>query len=54
MTKERKQMLKLTAQDLLYYGYNFIYFYTTYCEREEKAQALEIWEKEREKMANTF
>jgi hypothetical protein len=46
--------LRLIAQDLLYYGYNFSYFYANYCEGIDKQQALSIWEQERDRLSQTF
>lgn len=54
MEKENDYNLKSIAQDLLYYGYNFRYFYDNYAEFLPKEKALELWEKERERLGNCF
>ena len=38
------------AKDLMYYGYNFAYFYENYCQGLEKDYCKNIWLKVREKL----
>lgn len=48
------EFLNNIAYDLLYYGYNFKYFFDNYCQGFSKEKCLNIWNKQKNKISNEF